>query len=41
MSRTVNANKVRQLKPRTIVFTILWLVLVIAAMLLIGFGGHI
>jgi hypothetical protein len=41
MFRTVNANKERQLKPKAIVFTILWLLLFTAALLLIAFGGHI
>jgi hypothetical protein len=41
MSRTVNANKVKRPQPRVIVFTLLWVVLFMAALLVIGFGGHI
>jgi hypothetical protein len=43
MFRTVNREKVKQLKPntRTVVFTILWLVLLGAAILFIAFVGHV
>ena len=43
MFRTENTEKARQLKPRTktVVFTILWIVLVVAALLFIAIAGHI
>jgi hypothetical protein len=41
MSSKVNMAKVRQLKPRTIAFTALWLVLLGAAMAFIAFAGHV
>jgi hypothetical protein len=43
MFRTENTEKAKQLKPKakTAVFTILWLVLVAAAMLFIALAAHI
>lgn len=43
MFRTVNREKEKQLRPgtRTVVLTILWLVLFGAAMLLIAFAFHL
>jgi hypothetical protein len=43
MSRTMNKEKVKQLKPntRTVVFTILWLVLLGAAISFLAFAGHV
>jgi hypothetical protein len=43
MFRTVNREKVKQLKPNTriVAFTILWLVLLGAAILFIAFAGHV
>jgi hypothetical protein len=43
MFRTVNAEKVKQLKPKAknAMFTILWLVLFGAAMAVIAFAGHV
>jgi hypothetical protein len=40
---TVNGEKVKrlQLKTRTAVFTILWIVLVCAALAFIAFAGHV
>jgi hypothetical protein len=43
MFRTVKEEKVKQPRPnvRTVVFTILWLVLLFAAMAFIAFAGHV
>jgi hypothetical protein len=43
MFRTVNREKVKQQKPdtRTVVFTILWLVLFGVAMLFLAFASHL
>ena len=41
MSRTVNIEKVKQLKSKTVAFTILWLVLLGAAMYFIAVAGHV
>jgi len=43
MFRTENTEKMKQVKPKTktIVFTILWLMLATALMLFIAFAGHI
>jgi hypothetical protein len=41
MFHTQDGEKVKQLKPKTIVFTALWLVLVGAVMLFIAFAGHL
>jgi len=43
MYRTVNGEKAKRLTPKTktAIFTILWIVLVCAAMLIIAFAGHI
>jgi hypothetical protein len=41
MFRTEKAEKMKQLKPKAVVFTVLWLVLLGAAMLFIAIAGHI
>ncbi len=43
MFRTVNGEKAKRLTPKTktAVFTILWIVLVCAAMVFLAFAGHI
>lgn len=43
MFRTVNGEKAKRLTPKAkiAVFTILWIVLVCAAMAFIAFAGHI
>jgi hypothetical protein len=43
MSRTMNPEKAKQLRPkaRTVVFTTLWLVLFAAAMVFIALAGHV
>ena len=43
MYRTEKSEKAKQSKPKikTVVFTVLWFVLAAAAMLFIGYAGHI
>jgi hypothetical protein len=43
MFRTVNGEKVKRLQPKTktAVITILWIVLVFAALAVIAFAGHV